>query len=91
MWGNFLHVHRKAPKKARGGLQKAKAYLEKNEIESFYDALFKTLQDYLSGKLNMAKGNIAPEEIERRLSSVEPEEEVLKMFKEVFSACEMAR
>ena len=81
----------KAPRRARKGLAHAKGYLGKSEFVNFYDAVSKTLQDYLIGRLNLAKGNIAIDMLEEKLLSAGCDESVLGMLRHVFANCEMAR
>lgn len=81
----------RAPRKARSGLNRAKAYLGKDKVFPFYDVIFKTLQDYLGDKFNLAKGNVTVEAIKERLRPIGYDEEMLEMLQEVFSKCEMAR
>ncbi|NQT33217.1 MAG: protein BatD [Candidatus Omnitrophica bacterium] len=81
----------KAPKRARKGLQKAKTYLARKDMLSFYDAIFKTLQEYLGGRLNIPRGNVTIQVIRERLRPAGCDEEILSKLEEVFSKCEMAR
>jgi len=81
----------RAPRKARSGMAKAQALLGKENALLFYDAIFKTLQDYLGDRFDLAKGNIASGVIEKRLEPVGRDEEMINMMRDVFSACEMAR
>ncbi|MFH1411622.1 MAG: BatD family protein [Candidatus Omnitrophota bacterium] len=81
----------KAPKAARKGLAKARSFLDKGEVSLFYDEVFKTLQSYLSGKFNIAIGNITARTSEERLRVFGCEDEIIEMLNEVFSACERAR
>jgi hypothetical protein len=81
----------KAPRRARAGLAKARAYLDRNEVVPFYDAIFKTLQEYLGNRFDLPKGGVTVAEVEERLGPSGRDEEVLAMLKEVFSMCEMAR
>lgn len=81
----------KAPKKARKGLQKAKGYLAKNDTLKFYDAIHQTLEEYLGNKFNLPKGSVTSKDIEKRLSSLGCDEDMLNKLKDVFAKCEMAR
>ncbi|MDP8299085.1 MAG: BatD family protein [Candidatus Tantalella remota] len=81
----------KAPRKARSGMAKAKAYLRKGETAPFYDTIFKTLQSYLSGRFALPKGNVTTRVVEERLKPAGCDEKILEMLKEVFQRCEMAR
>ncbi len=81
----------KAPRRARTGLAKARTYLERNEVVPFYDAIFRTLQEYLGNRFDLPKGGVTAAEVEERLGASGRDEEVLTMLEEVFSMCEMAR
>ena len=81
----------KAPKRARKGLQKAKNYLAKNDTLKFYDAIHGTLEEYLGNKFNLPKGSVTSKDLEKRLSSLGCDEDILNKLKDVFSKCEMAR
>ncbi|MFH1837278.1 MAG: BatD family protein [Candidatus Omnitrophota bacterium] len=81
----------KAPKAARKGLEKAKTHLDKGEMLLFYDTVFKTIQEYLSHKFNIAIGNITPQSAEEKLRKAGCDESLIEMLHEIFSACEMAR
>ena len=81
----------KAPRKARSGLSRAKAFLERNDTPKFYDAIHKTLEEYLGNKFNLPKGNVTIQEIEARLCSSGCDTEMMKKLNDVFAKCEMAR
>jgi hypothetical protein len=81
----------KAPRRARSGLAKARAYLEKGEALPFYDAIFKTLQEYLGNRFDLPRGNVNLRDVENCLSPIGCDESILDMLREVFSKCEMAR
>ncbi len=80
----------KAPRRARKGLTKAKAYIDNGDISSFYDSVFSTLQNYLSGRFHLSIGNVTVDAVEKQISS-KVDSSVIDILKEVFSACEMAR
>ncbi|MEA3489772.1 MAG: BatD family protein [Candidatus Omnitrophota bacterium] len=81
----------KAPKKAKVGLAKAKTLLKKKEVMPFYDAVFKTLQEYLANRFNLPLGSITCRVIEEKLRPAGCDEKILEMLRDVFSRCEMAR
>ncbi|MFH1553220.1 MAG: BatD family protein [Candidatus Omnitrophota bacterium] len=81
----------RAPRKARKGLIKAKAQLNKEDVLPFYDITFKTLQEYLGDRFNLPKGTVTNQVIEERLRPVEYDKGILEMLHDVFSRCEMAR
>ena len=86
-YARFFH----APRKAKSGLGKAKAFLDKGDAPRFYDSIFKTLQDYLGDKFDLPKGSITSQIIENRLRPAGYDEHVLEMLHEVFLKCEMTR
>ena len=81
----------KAPKKAKIGLTEAKTHLGKGEILPFYDAIFKTLQEYLGDRFNLPKGSLTANVVEDRLRPSGCDEKILNVVSDVFSKCEMAR
>ncbi len=81
----------KAPGTARKGLKKAKNYLDKGNTELFYDAVYKTLQGYLSSKLLLPKGNISAKDVQDKLGRIDVQGDVGQMVKDVFAGCDMAR
>ncbi|RKY41706.1 MAG: hypothetical protein DRP85_05315 [Candidatus Makaraimicrobium thalassicum] len=81
----------KAPRKARKGLARARAYLGRDDVLPFYDVIFKTLQEYLGGRFDLPRGNVTIQVIEDRLRPARVDESILGMLRDVFSRCEMAR
>lgn len=81
----------KAPRKAKGGIAKAKALIGKKDPVQFYDTIFKTLQEYIGDKFNLPKGAVTSQVIDEKLRPAGYDEERLRMLKEIFDACEMAR
>ncbi|MFC1570794.1 BatD family protein [Candidatus Omnitrophota bacterium] len=81
----------KAPRKARSGLAKAKAFLGKGEVASFYDSINKTLVEYLGNRFNLAKGNVTFDVVDKRLRPAGCDEGVLDDMRDIFSRCDMAR
>ncbi len=81
----------RAPRKARGGIAKAKALIGKKDPVQFYDVIFKTIQEYVGDKFNLPRGAVTSLIIDERLRPAGYDEAALKMLREVFDACEMAR
>ncbi len=81
----------KAPRKARAGMARARACLGHDNVLLFYDAVFKTLQEYLGNRFNLPKGSVTGQIIENRLKPAGCDERILEMLRSVFSGCEMAR
>lgn len=81
----------KAPKKARKGIEAARADLAKGDIHAFYDTIFKVLQAYFAGRFNLPRGNITVQVVKNKLASRGIDEEKLKNLSDIFSKCEVAR
>lgn len=79
---------RRAPKKAKQGLKAAGGYLEREKEKEFYDAVHKTIYDYLGDKLHMPPGEIMDEKIFQLLGEKGVETETLK---DIFRMCDMTR
>ena len=80
-----------APKKAKKGLDESSRLLSGNKQKEFYDSLFKTLQDYFSGKFHMPAGNITVDAIEGILKKRSMDLSILAKIKAVFNDCDMVR
>ncbi len=80
-----------APKKAKKGLDESSRLLSGNKQKEFYDSLFKTLQDYFSGKFHMPAGNITVDTIEGILKKRLMDLSILAKIKAVFDDCDMVR
>jgi hypothetical protein len=81
----------KAPRKARSGLSRARAFLDKNDTARFYDTVHKTLEEYLGNRFNLPRGSVTVNDIDLRLRQAGCEEHILKKLRDVFAKCEMAR
>jgi hypothetical protein len=81
----------RAPKKARIGMAESKSHLGKNRIPEFYDAVFRTLQEYLADKFNLPIGSVTVNIIDEKFRPAGLDEDMLEMLKDVFSKCDMAR
>ncbi len=81
----------KAPKAARKSLRKAETFLSKNNVDQFYDIIFRTLQDYLSNRLDLPKGNVTVNMINDKLDPEKYDQNIIEWIHEVFTSCEMAR
>ncbi|MBF0515790.1 MAG: protein BatD [Nitrospirae bacterium] len=78
----------RAPKKARQGLKTAAGLLEAGKDEEFYDAVHKTIYDYLGDKLHIPPGEIMTDKI---FSMLENKGAQTQMLKEIIKACDMTR
>ena len=80
-----------APGKARKGMRKAKTHLDKGNIDKFYDSIFDTFQKYLAGKLGLPIGAVTASGVENKLRSVQFNESIITMVRDIFAGCDMAR
>jgi hypothetical protein len=80
-----------APRKAREGLRRARAYLDKQDTGKFYDAVFSTLQGYLGDKFNLPSQGITVSVIDDVLKNKGIAAEVLEKLRDIFRHCDIAR
>ena len=81
----------RAPKKARVGMAESGSYLSMDEVEKFYDTIFRTLQEYLADKFNLPIGSVTFEIIDEKLRPAGTDKGVLDTLREIFFKCDMAR
>ena len=82
---------RRAGRMARKLLSDAKKKLRANDREGFYDAVFKAMYGYLSGKLNIDAAELNRNEIRSGLENRSVDSETIDALMELLSRCEMAR
>jgi len=80
-----------APKKARSGMQKAKALIQEGKTAEFYDTVFKTIQEYLGDKFHLSSKSITENVIKDVLRSKNIPEETLNILRGIFTACDAVR
>ena len=80
-----------APKKAKKGLLEAKGFLAKHQHREFYDAVFKTFQQYVSDKIHLPIGAANKEDVQLRLQSLSIDEKIIQAIGLLFEECEMVR
>jgi len=82
-----------APKKARAGLKTCQELLKQDQPREFYDAVFKTLQEYLADKFHLPMGNITVQSLQDKIQkpSANAANAVLDKLKIIFGACEAVR
>jgi hypothetical protein len=80
-----------APKKAGKGIREAERLLHKNLTKEFYDAVFKTLREYIGDRFHIASGGITADIIDNALKNKSVEENVLIQLRNIFRECDMAR
>ncbi len=78
----------RAPKRAREGIKLAGNYLRATNPEGFYNAVHKTVYEYLGGKLHLPPGETAGDKIFTLLEQKGIETQTLR---EIFNACDIAR
>lgn len=81
----------RAPKKARAGLKEASRFLKEKKSQEFCDTVFKTLQEYIGDRYQVATGGITANVIDELLKSKGLKEEVLEKLRKTFASCDMAR
>lgn len=82
---------RRAGKMARKLLSEANKKLKANEREGFYDAVFKAMYGFLSGKLNIDAAELNRDKIRAALSEQGIDEQLIETLMDLLSRCEMAR
>jgi len=80
-----------APKKAGKGIREAGRLLNKGQPLAFYDAVFKTLREYLGDRFHIASGGITADIIDSALTKKGVDETVLAQLRNIFRECDMAR
>jgi len=80
-----------APHKARAGIRRAKNYLNKGNIQEFYDTLFEILQEYLGDKFHLPSKGITISIIDEQLRNMPVSEEALAKLRDIFRECDMVR
>ncbi len=81
----------KAPRKARSDLARARSFLARGDYPGFYDAIQKTLQEYLGNKFDLSPGRVMSHEISEILSLRGADRDIISKLEGIFSRCEMAR
>ena len=80
-----------APRKAKKGLEEAGRFLGQSQTKEFYNALFRTLQEYLGDKFHLSSAGITFSGIEGVLRSKGINGEVIGNIKSVFDDCDLVR
>ena len=80
-----------APKKAGKRIREAGRLLNKGQPLAFYDAVFKTLREYLGDRFHIASGGITADIIDNALKKKGVDETVLVQLRNIFGECDMAR
>lgn len=86
------HMRRKrAGRLANKLLSQAKAKMNSNDREGFYDAVFKAMYGFLGGKLNISPAVLSREQIRTGLEQKDVDEPTINELMELLSRCEIAR
>jgi hypothetical protein len=80
-----------APKKAKKGIQQAEHYLRKKSTGEFYDAVFKTLRDYLGNRFHVPSGGITGDSLDSIIKGEHIDSEITERLKNIFQECDMVR
>ncbi|MFA6357952.1 MAG: BatD family protein [Candidatus Omnitrophota bacterium] len=80
-----------APRKARTGIYQAKKYLDKADVDKFYDTLFDTMQEYLGDRLHLPSKGITISVIDEHLGNNVVDAQVLVKLRDIFRDCDMVR
>ncbi len=80
-----------APAKAKKGIKEIKRLLREGKTEAFFDAVFRTIREYLADRFHLPAGGITAITIEELAKEKGIASEVLEKIKKIFSDCDMAR
>ena len=80
----------RAPRKARQNMRHVRRLLDSKEPNIFFDAVFKTLQEYLGDKFHLSSAGITSDVI-GELKARNVDKEILGRLSECFANCDMAR
>jgi hypothetical protein len=80
-----------APKKAKRGMDKAAKHLGRNEPDEFYDAVSKTLREYLGNRFHLSSGGMTVDIVDTALRNKDIDQEMLQDIKTLFNECDIAR
>lgn len=81
----------RAPAKAKKGIQEIAVLLRENKAEAFFDAVFRTIREYLADRFHLPLGGITSASIEEIAKEKNISEEALNKIKKIFVDCDMAR
>ena len=81
----------RAPRKAKKNLHLLRQLLNSKEPAIFFDAVFKTLREYLGDKFHLASAGITSNVVEEELRFRNIDKEMLEKIRECFNSCDTAR
>jgi len=80
-----------APRKARKGIREAEDFLAKKMSTEFYDAVFRTLRDYIGNRFHVPSGGLTADSAGEVLKDKGLEQDMLSRLIHIFRECDMAR
>jgi len=80
----------RAPRKARKNLSQVRRLLNSRDAVKFFDAVFKTLQEYLGDKFHLPSAGITSS-VAEELKGRNVDGEIVEILKECFRNCDTAR
>ncbi len=80
----------RAPGKAKKALQEVNRLLQEGKTEAFFDAVFKTIREYLADRYHLPAGGITVATIEEIAKEKAITNEALDKIKRIFTDCDMA-
>lgn len=81
----------RAPAKAKKGIQESDKLLREGKTQEFFDAVFKTIREYLADRFHLPSGGITAITVEEIANKKGLPQEVLDKIKKIFADCDMAR
>lgn len=81
----------RAPGKAKKGVQETGRLLREGKPEAFFDAVFKTIREYLADRFHLPSGGITAITIEGLAKEEGISGEAMDKIKRIFADCDMAR
>ncbi len=81
----------RAPKKAKKTVREAESFLKNSKPEEFYDAVFRTVREYVGDRFHVPSGGMTAESAIGLLGNKGIERDILLRLKNVFAECDMAR
>ena len=80
-----------APGKARKGIHEAEAFLENNSPGEFYNAVFRTLREYVGNRFHVPSGGMTADSAGGLLKDKGMDQDMLSGLIKIFRECDMAR
>ena len=81
----------RAPKQAKKGLSEARRFMEQEQQIEFYNAIFKTMQEYFGNKFHLPSGGVTVDTVKSELNTHKVERNLLENIETVFAECDLIR